>query len=390
MRTHLTALAVAGVLVLPPAQLEPLQPAAPRKKVSRPEAGAGPAVTADRWGEIQVLLVVKKVTTTVGTRKSIKRTIIAGALPASEERRSHTIGINRRVLPVLAQEVLREQFGDRSTSSGGDRYVARLRRVAPGGARQRAPRVTEGPAGLQRVEDIMGMAILVDLRDAIPERAVDEAFDWLRFVDETFSTYKQDSAISRIARSELDPADADPTVREVLDRCEELKEETAGYFDAHAGGSLDPSGLVKGWSVDRAAAMLEEAGARNFAIYAGGDIVVRGGALPEDRWRVGIRHPHVADRVAAVVEANDLAIATSGAYARGDHVLDPHTGRPARGLLSVTITGPVLATADAYATAAFAMGRAAPGWIARLHGYEGMAITSDERVLSTPGFPSVD
>ncbi|HEY1366743.1 MAG TPA: FAD:protein FMN transferase [Gaiellaceae bacterium] len=74
--------------------------------------------------------------------------------------------------------------------------------------------------------------------------------------------------------------------------------------------------------------------------------------------------------------------------ARGEHVLDPHTRRPPRGVLSVTITGPDLATADAYATAAFAMGAAGPHWTARLRGYEAMTILSDERVLSTPGFPA--
>ena len=111
---------------------------------------------------------------------------------------------------------------------------------------------------------------------------------------------------------------------------------------------------------------------------------------PDDRWHVGIRHPRRADRVAAVVEAGDLAIATSGAYARGDHVLDPHTGLPPEGLLSVTITGPELATADAYATAAFAMGAAGPAWTARLDGYEAMSILTSETVLSTPGFPVAD
>jgi thiamine biosynthesis lipoprotein len=86
-----------------------------------------------------------------------------------------------------------------------------------------------------------------------------------------------------------------------------------------------------------------------------------------------------------VLEAEDLAIATSGEYLRGQHVLDPHTGKPATGILSVTVTGPDLATADAYATAAFAMGeRLAPHWLARLRGYESLIILSDERVLSTP------
>ena len=179
------------------------------------------------------------------------------------------------------------------------------------------------------VEHVMGMGIVVDVRDdVVEEAAVDEVFDWLRFVDDTFSTYKPESEISRIGRGELSQDDAHPEVGDVLERCEQLREDTHGYFDSRADGSLDPSGLVKGWAVDRAAVILEDAGARNFAIYAGGDLIVRGHPSPEDRWHVGIRHPHRADRVAAVVEADDLAIATSGAYARGDHVLDPHTGLP--------------------------------------------------------------
>jgi thiamine biosynthesis lipoprotein len=117
-------------------------------------------------------------------------------------------------------------------------------------------------------------------------------------------------------------------------------------------------------------------------------MLMRDRALPDDCRRVGIQHPVERDKVAKVVIANDLAVATSGAYARGDHVLDPHTRRAPEGVLSVTIAGPVLATADAYATAAFAMGLAGPNWTARLRGYEAMTILADETVLSTPGFPA--
>jgi thiamine biosynthesis lipoprotein len=241
-----------------------------------------------------------------------------------------------------------------------------------------------------RVEHVMGMPVVVDARDeGLDPSAVDRVFDWLRFVDATFSTYKEDSEISRINRGELAVADAHDDVREVLARCDELRVETRGYFDVRAERAerIDPSGLVKGWSVDRAAAILDAAGARNYAVNAGGDMVLRGGALPDELWRVGIQHPTLRDRVARVVEANDLAVATSGAYARGDHVVDPHTRRPPAGVLSVTITGPVLATADAYATAAFAMGLDAPNWTARLpRGYEAMTILADETVLLTPGF----
>jgi FAD:protein FMN transferase len=238
---------------------------------------------------------------------------------------------------------------------------------------------------MTRVEQIMGMPIVVAVRDGgVDEGALDEVFDWFRWVDAVFSTYRPDSEISRLRSGELALADASPDVREILERCDELRAKTRGYFEARAGGSLDPSGLVKGWSVDRAAGILDGAGLREYAVNAGGDMRVRG------PWTVGIQHPLERRAVCAVLEATDLAVATSGAYARGDHVLDPHTGRPPAGVLSVTITGPDLATADAYATAAFAMGEHGFHWTARLRGYEAMTVLADRWVLTTPGFPAAN
>lgn len=242
-----------------------------------------------------------------------------------------------------------------------------------------------------RVEDVMGTTVVVDVRDdGVPESCLDDVFDWLRLVDETFSTYKPDSEISRLGRGELAEGDAADDVRHVLARCAELREETRGFFDAYAAGPLDPSALVKGWSVDRAGELLDAGGARNYTINAGGDVLARGRALPGGTWRVGIRHPELPDAVASVVEASELAVATSGAYERGAHILDPHTGVAPDGVLSVTVTGPELGTADAFATAAFAMGAGGPAWTARLAGgYEALTILADGRVLSTPGFPGV-
>jgi thiamine biosynthesis lipoprotein len=250
-----------------------------------------------------------------------------------------------------------------------------------------SPVLTAETAGATRVERIMGMPILVDVRDVGDPAALEPLFDWFRLVDLTFSTYIADSAISRLDRGELALDEASDDVREIVARCEELRVRTNGYFDARAAGNgLDPSGLVKGWSVDRAAAIADAHGWRNYAINAGGDIRLRGGALPEPVWRVGIQHPHDRRQVVAVVAGDDLAVATSGAYARGRHVVDPHTQRPPEGVLSVTITGPDLATADAYATAAFAMGLRGPAWTARLRGYEALTLLEDGRTLRTPGF----
>lgn len=236
-----------------------------------------------------------------------------------------------------------------------------------------------------RVEHIMGMPIELDVRDPVGEDAIEAVWDGLRIADDVFSTYRPDSDISRLGRGELRIADCRPEVDDVLTRCARLNEETGGFFSVRAGGDLDPSGLVKGWAVQRAADTLLAAGARNFFLNAGGDVVVRGAPEPGELWRVGIRHPVAHDKVAAVLEVTDLAVATSGEYERGEHVLDPHTGRPPAGLVSVTVVGPDLGTADAYATAIFAMGAAGPDWALRLNDYEALCITDDRRVLSTPG-----
>ncbi len=246
----------------------------------------------------------------------------------------------------------------------------------------------DAAVALGRVEHVMGTAVGIRIRDAgVPIAALDDAFAWLRDVDRRFSTYRADSEISRIARGELPERDASLDLRQVLALCDELSVESGGLFDARghrADGSLDPSGVVKGWSVDEAALLLDAAGARNFAINAGGDILVRGEPAPGRGWRVGIRHPFLADRVARVLEVRRGAVATSAAYERGDHIRVPGSDEAPRELLSVTVVGPSLTYADAYATTAFAMGLAGLDWVARHPGYGVYAITADERVLWSP------
>jgi thiamine biosynthesis lipoprotein len=225
-----------------------------------------------------------------------------------------------------------------------------------------------------QVRHIMGMPIGIDAPAPID---AEPAFAFLQQVDSTFSTYRPDSDISRLDRGEITLADCGPEVDEVLTRCLELERATHGYFSVRLRGHLDPSGLVKGWAIDHAAKRIA---APSFCINAGGDVVARG------RWRIGIRHPLELDSLAAVLEVEDLAVATSGEYERGAHIVDPHTGAAPAGLLSVTVVGPDLATADAYATAAFAMGADGPAWTATLRGYDAMCITADHRVLTTDGF----
>jgi thiamine biosynthesis lipoprotein len=246
-----------------------------------------------------------------------------------------------------------------------------------------------------RVEEVMGTMVSVDVRAArdgadVPE-ALDELVAWLHDVDHRFSTFRADSEVCRIERGELTVERAADDVRWVLAQCEALRVRTDGFFDARAGGRLDPSALVKGWAAQRGADGLRRAGLTDFCLTAGGDLVVRGGALPLAHWRVGIQHPLRRDAIAAAMEVRDLAVATSGAYERGAHVVDPVGGGAAGGdVLSVTVVGPDLGLADAYSTAAFAMGLDGPAWTAGVGGYESMTILADHSVVCTPGFPAWD
>jgi len=234
------------------------------------------------------------------------------------------------------------------------------------------------------------MPVTVDVRDArVDPAALEEAFADLGRMDALFSTYRRDSDVSRIDRGELRPEDAEPEVRAVLDLCERYRRATGGWFSAWIGGRLDPSGLVKSWAMDRACAILERHGARNYVLNAGGDVVARGHREDGERWRVGIRHPVQRDRVVRVVLATDVAVATSGTYEKGTHVLDPHTGHAATSVVSVTVVGPDIVEADVHATAALAMGRSGLDLVEALDGYEAYAIFPDLTASWTSGFDAL-
>ena len=240
-------------------------------------------------------------------------------------------------------------------------------------------------SGHLRVEQIMGTAIGIEVRDAVvPAGAVEDAFAYLRRADAQFSTHRPDSEVSRLSRGELTLNDCSLELRQVLTLAEQLRIDSRGQFDVRrhrADGRLDPSGIVKGWVVEEAAWILDAAGARNYAINAGGDILVRGEPEPGQPWRVGIRHPLDVEAVAHVLELRGGAVATSGTYERGEHISNPLTARAPQDWLSLTVVGPSLAYADAYATAGFAMGHDGLAWVNRHHGYRAYGMAGDSAAV---------
>ena len=242
-----------------------------------------------------------------------------------------------------------------------------------------------GLASVRRVEHCMGTVFTIEVRDSdFDGQAVDEVLRWLHWVDTTFSTYQPDSQISRLGRGELTVAQCAPQVREVLQLCDQLHDVSFGYFSAYATGALDPSGAVKGWAIEQASELLRRAGSDNHCINGGGDVQCAGQYAPGQPWRIGITHPLRPGYLAGTVVGSDLAVATSGTAERGQHILDPHTGEHPTALASVTVIGPRLTYADAYATAAFAMGDAACAWIEDLPDYSAFGVMADGSTWRSP------
>ena len=122
-------------------------------------------------------------------------------------------------------------------------------------------------------------------------------------------------------------------------------------------------GIAKGHAVERGAALLRNAGIRHAMLTAGGDTRVLGDRRGRP-WLVGIRHPRLADEIVTRLPLVDEAISTSGDYERFfeedgrryHHIIDPATGEPTEGILSVTIIGPDATMTDGLSTTVFVLG----------------------------------
>ena len=216
---------------------------------------------------------------------------------------------------------------------------------------------------------VMGTSMSVDIREAGSgaddvQDAIRRAFAVLQTDDRRFSTYRDDSEVSRINDGRSTLQEASPELLAVLRISAELKLLSHGAFCCHdPDGRLDPSAIVKGWSVQRAADVLTQAGLRSFCLNAGGDVVVRGEPEPGRPWQVAVRNPDGSNVLPlAVLAVRDQAVATSATYERGGHLWDGRTGQAAVGLTSVTVVADDLTWADALATAVFALGPDGVRW----------------------------
>ncbi len=241
-------------------------------------------------------------------------------------------------------------------------------------------------------EPVWSTVVTVDLRGPeLPDGRVAELFstaaEFTHDVDTWFSTFRPDSTISKLRAGMLTTSEAPEVVQSVLANCRHARAVSEATFDPWAmPGGLDPSGLVKGWAADRIAAMALDAGFPNVCVNAGGDIACRGEQSPGQPWSVGIAHPGHRDQIVATVRLQDMGMATSGRYERGDHIVDPRSGKPAMALDSATVIGPDCGLADALATALVVSGAAGVEYFRALPGWSGYLISGERVQMFGPAF----
>jgi len=324
----------------------------------------------------------------------------------------------------------------------GVRRALTLAAAALAGALAAAPRPAQADWIGEAIE-LMGTEVSVELwhdDPAIGRTLVEKVLDEYRRIDREMSTYRPDSQISRVnAEAAEHPVEVDAELFTLVGRALELSVASGGAFDityesvgylydfrerrrptdAEIAERLDAidyrhvvldegastirfrtpgvrinlGGIAKGYAVERAAAMLREHGVRHAVLNAGGDTRVLGDRRGRP-WIVGIRHPRADGEVVTRLPLVDEAVSTSGDYERFfeedgrryHHILNPRTGRPTEGVLSVTVIGPDATTTDGLSTTLFVLGpEAGLELIERFPGYEAVIVDADGTLVYSSG-----
>lgn len=212
-----------------------------------------------------------------------------------------------------------------------------------------------------------------------------------------FSLYRPESELSHIADGSLTLPAASDELRDAYALAVRWRNESGGAFTPdRPDGVLDLNGVVKALAIEQVGAVIRAAGACNFSVNAGGDILYGGVDAAGEPWTTGITDPLDPDVLLTSVElfGEHRAIATSGFSERGQHIWLHGAGKGSFGLgdfSQVTVMAADIVTADALATAILAASDGRPAAFADLagpHGAEVLAVTPDGAVYATPGIRS--
>jgi FAD:protein FMN transferase len=273
---------------------------------------------------------------------------------------------------------------------------------------------------LERSVEAMGTAFVIEMYgpdEHLMQTAADQAFAELRRVNQMLSNYRPSSELSRVNEcAGTTPVKVSPEFFDLLTACKTYSRESEGTFDITVGplmkvwgfykGSgrlpssaevraaldnvgyqnleldsrnlavrfkkpgvnLDPGGVGKGYAVDRMVAVLVKNHIDSALVSAGGSSIFGMGVPPNDPrgWYIRIRDPKQENRTAAEVYLKNNSISTSGNYekffwANGklySHIMNPHTGYPAEGMLSVSVISPRTLDSEIWAKPYYILGAA--------------------------------
>lgn len=233
----------------------------------------------------------------------------------------------------------------------------------------------------------MGMPARVELVGSNDQKSVEEIFNLWNRIDARFSTYENSSEISRINRKEIGENEYSPEMREIFSLAKETNKNTGGYFNIkRPDGLIDPSGIVKGWAIQKGAELAQKQGFNSYYLEIAGDIQTRGHDERNQKWTIGIRNPFDRTQVIKILYPRGAGIATSGSAERGQHIYNPHDPMIlVSSIVSITVIGPNIYEADRFATAVFAMGDSGIHFINSLKGFEAYAVDRNGIATMTDG-----
>jgi thiamine biosynthesis lipoprotein len=241
-------------------------------------------------------------------------------------------------------------------------------------------------------ETVMGTVVTFDVyldefeRLGDVEQLMRDAVADLHSADELFSLWKPMSPICQFRRGEIGVGELPDVIVEVLSACREVCEMSLGWFDPwNISDGVDPTGYVKGWAAQRALRHFRRDWIGGTIVNAAGDVAVLGVASKDQPFQIGIVNPFDPSQICVIVPVSS-ALATSGTYERGEHLVVPFTHEARSAVASATVSGPNLGIADALATALAVGGRQALEVIDDIDGYEALMIEYNGTVSKTPQF----
>jgi thiamine biosynthesis lipoprotein len=218
---------------------------------------------------------------------------------------------------------------------------------------------------------LMGTHASVEIPNCEDDKVFEAVFARFHEIIQRLSPFKPDSELCQFQRGGLSEDQVSDEMKKIMKACKEAEKLTDGYFSAYFEDKFNPTGYVKGWAIAEAGKVIEKHDYKTYCISVGGDILARSNTGKV--WKIGVQDPSDKTKILDKLSISNGAVATSGSYERGGHIINPKTKKPNNELTSITVVGPDIIMADVLSTAGFAMGKKGIDFVNHQNGYKAIA-----------------